>query len=76
MGNIFKDTQRSLQKGLVEGFAIKFAKHETLYINDTICQSLSGILRFTHYLQLFTVSDKNARDFYGKEAIDSGWSVR
>ena len=41
-----------------------------------ICQTLTGKLSFTHYCDLFTVSDKSARAFYEKEAINSNWSVR
>lgn len=47
-----------------------------LYLNYPICQTLTGKLTFTHYCELFTVSDKNARAFYEQEAINSNWSVR
>ena len=33
-------------------------------------------LSWTHYRLLISLDDKNARDFYIKEAIDGNWSVR
>lgn len=39
-------------------------------------QTLSVKLSWSHYCELLNVSDKNARDFYEKEAINSNWSVR
>lgn len=47
-----------------------------LYLNYPICQSLSGKLSFTHYCELFSISDKSARAFYEQEGINSNWSVR
>ena len=38
--------------------------------------SKSNILSWTHYRTLLQVFDKNARDWYEKEAIEQTWSTR
>ena len=38
----------------------------------TLCDQLS----WSHYRLIISLDDKNARDFYIKEAIDGNWSVR
>ena len=47
-----------------------------LYLNYENCQSLTGKLTWTHYCELLSISDKNKRSFYEKEAINANWSVR
>lgn len=37
---------------------------------------MTGKLSWTHYCKLLTISDKDKRSFYEKEAINSSWSVR
>ena len=39
-------------------------------------QTLSGKLRWSHYLLLLSISDKNERAFYEHECENSNWSVR
>lgn len=74
---LIKTLSKELTKELGKGFSRSNLQNmRLLYLNYPICQSLSGKLSFTHYCELFTVSDKNARDFYEKEAINSNWSVR
>lgn len=46
------------------------------YINYPNCQTLSGNLRWSHYCELLSISEKSKRDFYEKESIQSSWSVR
>lgn len=46
------------------------------YLNYENCQSVTGKLSWTHYCELLTISDKDKRSFYEKEAITSNWSVR
>lgn len=46
------------------------------YLNYENCQSVTGKLSWTHYCELLTISDKDKRSFYEKEAINSSWSVR
>ncbi len=40
------------------------------------CQTLSGKLSWSHYCELLSISDKDKRSFYEKEADNAGWSVR
>lgn len=47
-----------------------------LYLNYENCQSLTGKLSWTHYCELLSISDKDKRKFYEKEAENSKWSVR
>ena len=37
---------------------------------------MSGKLSWSHYCELLSVSDKEKRSFYEKEAVNSGWFVR
>ena len=46
------------------------------YINYQNCQTLSGKLRWSHYCELLSISDKDKRSFYEKESVNSNWSVR
>ena len=39
-------------------------------------QQSRGILSWTHYRTLLQVNDKEARDWYEKEAIEQTWSER
>jgi predicted nuclease of restriction endonuclease-like (RecB) superfamily len=47
-----------------------------LYLLYPICQTLSGKLSWSHYVELLNIDDKNARSFYEQEATNSNWSVR
>jgi len=46
------------------------------YLNYEICHTLSGKLNWSHYCELLSISDKDKRSFYEKEAMNSNWSVR
>jgi predicted nuclease of restriction endonuclease-like (RecB) superfamily len=41
-----------------------------------ICQTLSGKLTWSHYVELLTIDDNLAREFYEKQAIAEGWTIR
>jgi len=74
---LLKSLSKELTRELGKGFSRSNLQNmRLLYLNYPICQSLSGKLSFTHYCELFTVSDKNARSFYEQEALNSNWSVR
>jgi predicted nuclease of restriction endonuclease-like (RecB) superfamily len=47
-----------------------------LYLSYPICQTLSGKLSWSHYIELLSVSDKDARSFYEQECLNSRWSVK
>ncbi len=46
------------------------------YLKYQVFQSVTGKLTWTHYAELLSVSDDNARGFYEKQAIKDNWSVR
>ena len=46
------------------------------YLSYEKCQSVTGKLSWTHYCELLSISDKDKRGFYEKEAINANWSVR
>lgn len=72
---------KQLSKALTAEFGKGFSRSNlqnmrALYLNYENCQSLTGKLTWTHYCELLSISDKNKRSFYEKEAINVNWSVR
>lgn len=51
-------------------------RNRRFYLEYQIQQTVSVKLSWSHYCELLGVSDKDARSFYEKEAINSNWSVR
>ncbi|MDR2719311.1 MAG: PDDEXK nuclease domain-containing protein [Nitrososphaerota archaeon] len=47
-----------------------------LYLQYPKIQTASGKLTWSHYIELLSVQDKNARAFYEQECINSNWSVK
>lgn len=76
-----EQTLKQLSKALTAEFGKGFSRSNlqnmrALYLNYENCQSLTGKLTWTHYCELLSISDKNKRGFYEKEAINANWSVR
>ena len=76
-----KQTLKELSKALTNEFGKGFSRSNLqnmrlLYLNYENCQSVIGKLTWTHYCELLSISDKDKRSFYEKEAINSNWSVR
>lgn len=46
------------------------------YLMFPIRETLSPELSWSHYIKLMRVTDKKAREFYAREAVEAGWSVR
>ncbi|MBQ3271017.1 DUF1016 family protein [Candidatus Saccharibacteria bacterium] len=44
--------------------------------SSPIGTTLSSQLTWSHYVELIKIKDKNKRNFYTRECINSGWSVR
>ncbi len=70
-----------LSKALTAEFGKGFSRSNlqnmrAFYLNYENCQSVTGKLTWTHYCELLSISDKDKRSFYEKEAINSNWSVR
>jgi predicted nuclease of restriction endonuclease-like (RecB) superfamily len=47
-----------------------------LYLQYPNCQTPSGKLTWSHYLELLSVQDKDARAFYERECVNANWSVK
>ncbi len=46
------------------------------YLMFPIRETLSPELSWSHYIKLMRVTDKTAQEFYAKEPVKAGWSVR
>lgn len=72
-----KELSRILTKEFGKGFSRSNLQNmRAFYLSYPKCQSVIGKLTWTHYCELLSISDKDRRSFYEKEAINSGWSVR
>ena len=68
---------RALTKELGKGFSRSNVYNmRQFYLSYPIFQTVSGKLSWSHYCELLSISDKEKRSFYEKEAVNSGWSVR
>lgn len=79
------DYGSALLKNLAKDLKIKFGKGfsksniylcRQFYIKYPKFQTVSGILSWSHYAELLTISDDLARSFYEKQAIKENWSFR
>ena len=72
-----KELSRALTKEFGKGFSRSNLQNMRLfYLGYQNCQTLSGKLSWSHYCELLTISDREKRSFYEKEAVTAGWSVR
>ena len=73
-----KDLTAEYGKGFTKSNLYNFYSFYKMFPN--IFQTLSGkseiLLSWSHYAVLLQVTDKTARDWYEKEAIEQTWSVR
>lgn len=66
-----------LTKEFGRGFSKRnLERMRKLYLCFPNATTLSSELSWSHYLELLKIDDKNKRDFYLKETINSNWSVR
>ena len=66
-----------LTKELGKGFSrSNIYNMRQFYLSYPIFQTVSGKLNWSHYCELLSISDKEKRSFYEKEAVNAGWSVR
>lgn len=71
----------SLSKDLKTRFGKGFSRSNLklmrlFYIKYPKYQTVSGILSWSHYAELLTVSDDLARSFYEKQSIKENWGFR
>lgn len=77
---------KKLSKGLTKKYGKGYEKSNLYYffnfyktfpkIFDTVCGKSKILLSWSHYRTLLQVFDKEAREWYEKEAIQQTWSVR
>jgi len=74
---LLKRLSRDLRKRYGKGFSRSNLQYmRLLYIKYPRCQTLSGKLSWSHYVELLSISDDLARSFYEKQCIKENWSVR
>ena len=74
---LINDLSRQLTKEYGKGFSkSNLFNMRNLYLSYPIFQTLSGILTWSHYCELLSISDEKKRSFYEKESINANWSVR
>ena len=76
-----EQTLKQLSKALTAEFGKGFSVSNIqfmrrFYQEYEIQQTVSVKLTWSHYCELLSISDKNKRNFYEKEAVNANWSVR
>ena len=72
-----KELSRELTQEFGKGFSRSNLQNmRAFYLMHPICQSVTGKLSWTHHCELLSISDKEKRNFYENECINSKWSVR
>ena len=74
---LLPELSKRLTRELGRGFSRSNLQNmRSFYLTYPICQTLSGKLSWSHYIELLSVSDKDARSFYEQECLNSRWSVK
>jgi predicted nuclease of restriction endonuclease-like (RecB) superfamily len=72
-----KELSKALTTEFGKGFSVSNLQFmRRFYQAYAIQQTVSVKLSWSHYCELLSISDENKRDFYEKESLNSGWSVR
>ena len=75
--SLILDLSKKLTKEYGKGFSRSNLQNmRSFYLSYPICQTLSGKLSWSHYLELLSIEDKSKRSFYEKETVNANWSVR
>ena len=72
---------KTLSKDLKQNFGKGFSRSNLqymrlLYLKNRNCQTLSGKLSWSHYVELLAIDDDLERTFYEKQCISEKWSAR
>ena len=74
---LIKNLSKLLTNDIGRGFSMSnLFNMRAFYLNYPKFQSPTGKLSWTHYCELISVSDINARSFYENECQNSNWSVK
>ena len=72
-----KELSKELTKEFGKGFSVSNLQFmRRFYQSYQIQQTVSVKLSWSHYCELLSISDTDKRNFYEKETINSGWSIR
>lgn len=75
--NLLSKISKDLNSKQSRGFSRSNLQYmRQLFIKYPICQTLSGKLSWSHYIELLSISDDSARSFYEKQCTNEDWSVR
>ena len=75
--NLLANVSHDLKMRYGKGFSRSNLQYmRLLYIKYPKCQTLSGKLNWSHYVELLMVTDDLERGFYEKQCINEGWSNR
>lgn len=73
---ILKELSKELRKILGSGFSVSNLQYmRRFYLKYPKQQTLSVKLSWSHYCELLSIEDEDARCFYEKECVNSNWSV-
>ena len=74
---LLQSLTKDLKTQLGKGFSRSNLQYmRLLYLTYPKCQTLSGKLSWSHYIELLAISDDLARSFYEQQCINENWSVR
>ncbi len=74
---IIKELSKRLTKDFGKGFSTTNLKQmRQFYIVFQKGHTLSNLLSWSHYKLIMRIENKEAREYYIKEAVESNWSVR
>ena len=74
---VLKGLSDELTKYLGKGYSVSNLKYMRMFYKAySNFDEISSSLSWSHYLELMIIEDKDKRNFYEKECINSNWSVR
>lgn len=74
---VIKDLSKELRKTFGSGFSVSnLFNMRKFYCVYSKFQTVSGKLSWSHYCELLVIENKEERDFYERECVNSSWSVR
>lgn len=74
---VLKGLSDELTKYLGKGYSVSNLKYMRMFYKAyPNFNEISSSLSWSHYLELMIIEDRDKRNFYEKECINSNWSVR
>lgn len=74
---LLDDISKKLTAEFGKGFSVRNLQiMRKFYLSFPIAKTLSAELSWSHYCLLMKVENQERRDFYVKECVEAGWSVR